>query len=364
MQFSRYLYERKEVEASFINTLLKKETNQAIFWITEFFLSGWQQEAIDLLWSVYYDFYYVYNSTLERKLFNLLKVGPTSAINTTRSTLKSILIATNTLLSLKHSTHTFELHLIIDNYPGIDINIVYKKLPKTYNKYKNKHFVRSVERGHIVNVAHHFQSSQPLESLNEDIKTMLNVANIPRTHTCVHTHKHMYIAKISKLMLLKQKKSIKVTRSVLSEIGPIQEKTMVEEIQEETIKPYGVLSKKRKYAIDSDVGMNHFSLPRFNMVHSEPETVNLVKYNMYFHWEYYAFDTPVWRERFDRYKAFQNHETNEVEFPTEVEAEKFYQTYAYDPDEQSSETDEKSTKKIESIQYDVWFSRVLQRTNQ
>jgi len=360
MQFSRYLYERKEVEASFINTMLKKDTNHAIFWIMEFFLSGWHQETIDLIWQVYYDFYYVYNSTLERKLHDLLKVVPYTP---STLTLKSILIATNTLLSLKHSTHTFEMRMIVKNYPEIDINIIYKKLPKTYKKYKNKHFVRSVERGHIINVAHHLQLTG-VEGLLPDIMKLMNVSVIKKLHAKnADRHGHMLVAKLNKCMWLKQNNGIKIPRIVLSELTSEQEKMINDETAQHSTNPSKVLAEGRKFAIDDDIGMDHFFLSRFNIEtqkETQKERDNQVKHSIYFHWEYYAFETPIWRERFDCYKAFQNHETNEINFPTDEVAEEFYQKYGYEPDEQSRETDEKSTKDIEEISYDVWFLRILQ----
>ena len=357
MQFSRYLYERCEIEASFINTLLKGKHAETTFWISELFLSGWYQETIDLLWQVYYDFYYVYNSTLERKMYKLL----TASTPPDKSTLKSVLIVTHTLLTLKHSSHTFEVRMIANNYPEIDINIIYKKLPKSYNKYKNKHFVRSVERGHIINVAHHLQTTG-VELLLPDIMILMNVSVIKKLHTKkVDRHRHMLVAKLNKCMWVKQNNGIKIPRIVLSVLTANQEKMIN---SDETLcipaNPSKVLEDGRKFAIDDDIGMNHFFLPRFN-INSPNEgnkRGNEVKHNVYFHWEYYAYETPIWRERFNIFKAFQNHETNEINFPTDELAEAFYQKYGYEPDEQSRETDEKSTKNIEEISYDVWILRI------
>ena len=351
MQFSRYLYERREIEASFINTMLKKDTKRAVFWIIELFLSGWHQETIDLIWQVYYDFYYVYNSTLERKLHGLLKVPA--------PTLKSILIATTTLLSLKHSTHTHEMRMIYENYHEVDVNIIYKKYPKGYKKYENKHFVRSVERGHIVNVAHHLQSSG-IEGLLPDIKLLMNVSVIKKLHTkSTRRHKHMLVAKLNKCMWLKQNKGIKIPRIVLSKLTPKQEKMMMdEETALPSSEPHKDLTKSRQYAIDADIGMHHFFLSRFSRK-TPNETVNPVKHNMYLHWEYYAFETPIWRERFVHHKAIQNHDTKEIAFPTDEATEAFYQQYGYEPDEQPTETDEKSTKDIEEINYKEWLKRLF-----
>lgn len=352
MQFSRYLYERKEIEASFINTMLKKQSAQATFWIMELFLSGWHQETIDLLWWVYYDFYYVYNSSLERKLHGLLKAST--------PTTKSILIATTTLLSLKHSTHTHEMRMIYENYPDMDVNIIYKKFPTGYDKYKNKHFVRSVERGHIINVAHHLQSTG-IEELLPDIKVLMNVSVIKKLHTKTpERHKHMLVAKLNKCMWLKQCKGIKIPRIVLSELTSEQEKMIEEEeTAQPSTEPCKDLTKHRRYAIDDDIGMHHFFLSRFSRKTSEPSDCNQTKHNIYFHWEYYAFETPIWRERFTHYKAIQNHETNQIVFPSDELAEEFYLKYGYEPDEQPRETDEKSTKDVEEIDYKEWIERVI-----
>ena len=100
-------------------------------------------------------------------------------------------------------------------------------------------------------------------------------------------------------------------------------------------------------------------MPKSSKTSKTSNDYNQVKHNMYFHWEYYAFETPIWRERFDHYKAIQNHETTEVDFPTDEVGEEFYQKYGYEPDEQPRETDEKSTKNIEEIDYKDWLTRVF-----
>ena len=359
MQFSRYLYEKSEIQASFINTILKKQRNEATFWITELFLSGWREETVDLLWQVYYDFYYIYYSNLERKLSTLLREPPT---------LKSILTATTTLLSLKQTTtHVFEIRLIIEKTHVPNVNYIYKRIPKHYDNYKNKRFILSIKREHIVNIAYYFQkiaqSPSVFADIQDDIKTLLKLSKFSVQHKNESRKKHMLIAMISKHMILHKKKSIKITKVALSPIeSSILEEIAREEKSVETQNPYRVLSSQRKYGIDNDVGLDHFSLQRFQKETTETtkskRCENPVQHNIYFHWEYYAFHTPVWRERFERYKAFQNHETKEVEFPTEEIADQFYQKYAYDPDEQPTETDQKSTKKIEEITYDIWLSNI------
>ena len=69
---------------------------------------------------------------------------------------------------------------------------------------------------------------------------------------------------ISKHMILHKKKSIKITKVALSPIeSSILEEIAREEKSVETQNPYRVLSSQRKYGIDNDVGLDHFSLQRF-----------------------------------------------------------------------------------------------------
>jgi len=63
----------------------------------------------------------------------------------------------------------------------------------------------------------------------------------------------------------------------------------------------------------------------------------------YYHWEYYAYRSPIWKERFDKYGATPNHEKRKMEFHDDDLEEEFYDWYSYEPDEQSSAVIQKST---------------------
>ena len=62
LALTRYLYIYDEVGFSFITALLKKQSiNECYFWISELFLSGYEKESWELIWFIYYDFYYINN---------------------------------------------------------------------------------------------------------------------------------------------------------------------------------------------------------------------------------------------------------------------------------------------------------------
>jgi len=347
MEFSRFLYERTDVEASFINSLLKRKKSETLFWISELFLSGWKEQTVTLLWQVYYDFYYIYHSKLERKIHTLL----------TKSTdLKSVMTVATTLYYLKHkTTHCFEMRLLAKKITIPSVNFIYKSIPSKYDIFKNKHFILSIKKKHIINIAYYFQQEGlALCDVYSDVKKLLNLKKFRIHHTNKNIEEHMVMALISKYSVLSKPASIReqskhslfhIETSLLKELADVK-----------AMRPYRILGEHRKYEIDDDIGLDHFSLARFRTHAYE----NSVAYNMYYHWEYYAFKTPLWEERFNKYGGIQNHLIKEVEFPSEEKTEAFYKIYAYDPDEQSSVTDRKSTKSISEISYEKWLQLVFQ----
>ena len=60
---------------SFINCLLTKSNlNEAYFWISELYYSGFEDECWQLVWFVYYDFYFIHNPTFVSYLTKKHKV--------------------------------------------------------------------------------------------------------------------------------------------------------------------------------------------------------------------------------------------------------------------------------------------------
>ena len=98
---TRYLYIYDECCLAFINSLLKKhDVKECYFWISEIYLSGFKIQSWQLLWFIYFDFYFINNpsftSFIENKhnkntfndlltvVKNLFKLVPNSKIFLTR----------------------------------------------------------------------------------------------------------------------------------------------------------------------------------------------------------------------------------------------------------------------------------------
>ena len=86
-------------------------------------------------------------------------------------------------------------------------------------------------------------------------------------------------------------------------------------------RPYRILEEMRRYSVREDIGA--FVPQRFNTPPFET-------------WQYDAYETPCWKERFHAFGGVPNPKTRRVEFPNDEALEVFDEKYGYEPDEQSS----------------------------
>ena len=92
---TRYLYLFDEVGLSFISCILKAESiDECYFWMSELYLSGLVVQSWDLIWFIYYDFYYILNPMFEPFIYKKSISGD----------FKSILAVTKNLFKMKSSS--------------------------------------------------------------------------------------------------------------------------------------------------------------------------------------------------------------------------------------------------------------------
>ena len=66
--FTRYLYIKEEVRCALLCAILARRKDEALFWAAELICSGYEEEALELLWEIYYDFYAALNPSFETYL--------------------------------------------------------------------------------------------------------------------------------------------------------------------------------------------------------------------------------------------------------------------------------------------------------
>ena len=113
---------------------------------------------------------------------------------------------------------------------------------------------------------------------------------------------------------------------------------------------YKTLAYKRTYAI-------HPMCSSFNLLRDSSENIND---EFWYHWEYHAYLTPIWFERFNRYDIIVDSEKKRIQFTDDDELEDFYSQYGYDPDEQSTETQNKAVSLMVDINWKDWYENTFQ----
>ncbi|MAD48686.1 MAG: hypothetical protein CMQ53_04950 [Gammaproteobacteria bacterium] len=96
---------------------------------------------------------------------------------------------------------------------------------------------------------------------------------------------------------------------------------------EEKVNNYEVLSVTRMYIVLVSIGK--YKLERYNF--------DNYKEVYWYNWRYYAYRSPIWRNRFDKYKIKVDDKNKDIVFLDEDEEEEFCKMYDYEPDEQSLE---------------------------
>jgi hypothetical protein len=92
------------------------------------------------------------------------------------------------------------------------------------------------------------------------------------------------------------------------------------------IRPYRVLNTKCIY---------NSCKPALNEL-GPPATYNIAELTNIWRnkWLYYSYNTPIWKDRIDRYMIILNHKDSCLTFKNDDDAESFYNIYGYEPDEQ------------------------------
>lgn len=111
-------------------------------------------------------------------------------------------------------------------------------------------------------------------------------------------------------------------------------------------KPYRLLREACIYATDKVPLLVPLLVP-FSVPFSVPLSRDTLLSKYFYHWEYYAFLTPVWRKRIEKHGGIVVHETQRVVFLNDELEDLFYENYGYEPDEQPREITERTVLETE-----------------
>lgn len=340
IQFTRYLYEKDEVKLALILCILNKK-EEAIFWAYELYYSGFQSELVDVFWSLYYDFYYTLNPSFEKYLQTRLKknlVLDTDSVN-------YVSMIVNNFMIRPHSMDIFMLKQIVDicdfdksdiqdyiDLSGNNIEIMRKEL---ITALRTKDFMMLASLILIDIKYEHIDSM--FEVATDYFVTELGLKKKVQDYDKQSSNKRVLIlCRIIHYFTVTINK--KLGKNLYVHVEP-EEVVLYETISScADLVPRKILRLAKIYAIDSNNYLSLFDLKR------EKQDI---KTAYYYDWLYYASHSPLWKSRILKHNGVIDAKNKKVEFDDD-DIDEFYDNYGYEPDEQSTEVENKTIQDIRS----------------
>ena len=376
---TRYLYSRDEVELSFVVSLLeKKDIMECYFWAFELYYSGY--DISQLIWKIFYDFYFHYNSKLEVIIHNKLAKWREN------NDYKNIAYIIQNLFRSKisHVVFTLRQRILHENYK-YEFKPKRGRRPNWLNKYEKKYIplIIAISNSDYYNIAYYLYYL--IDNNTHDITYAIFVA-IMKYFSLDHEHdhymridnftenalnddvqkywdlreysddKHYLLSMIVDLMTNTNTNTNKKSSNILVIPREKHLEWIINTDTETNYPPYRCLKNKRCYKINSLIGS--FKLVRNKFYH--PETLDLKFINTC--WETYAYNTPCWKKRFIEFNGGLD-DRNQIIFDNDDNLENFYEKYGYEPDEQTTEIQDTSIGHIDKISKKYWYETIFDENN-
>lgn len=338
LTFTKYLYNKDEVELTLMECILKNANFEEVyFWTIELYDSNNPEEIWQLLYKIYYDFYFLTNQKFENKInkyylkwkkkhnigyviyivYNLCRQNKNIDVNIFiyRTYFSSI---------IKYVIQNINIY----SYSG---NTIYEKLLNYAIKNKNNEFI-----------AYYLKKCYKLKN----IETFLT-ENFP-----IDIKKNEHYSNKFHLLLCSCLNFPKTNKKFIYKKVPDDAYNDVRDIVNKTKSDihWKILKEKRLYNISQSIGC-------FKLVRSNYKLDKEFWYN----WEYHAYNSTIWKDRFDKYKIKIEPKKKLLTFLDDDEMEDFYSKWGYEPDEQTKEVQEKSIKYIKSNNIYDWIENICNK---
>ena len=336
IQFTRYLYEKDEVKLALILCILNKKAEEAIFWAYELYYSGFQSELTDVFWSLYYDFYYTLNPSFEKYLQTRLKKN--LALDTDSVNYISMIV--NNFMIRPHSMDIFMLKQIVEicDFDKTDIQD-YIDSPGNNMEVMRRELITALRTKDFMMLASLILTDIKDEHIDEAFEVATNYfvtemglkKKAPDYDKNATNKRVLILCRIVHYFTATAKK--KLGKNLYVHVEP-EEVVLYETIHVGL--PRKILRLAKIYTIDSDNYLSLFDLKR--------ETQD-IKTAYYYDWLYYASHSPLWKSRILKHNGVIDQKKHKVEFDDD-DIDEFYDNYGYEPDEQSTEVENKTIQDI------------------
>lgn len=346
---TRYLYFLDECYYSLLFAITNKHTfNEVVFWASEIYFSGFKKGLIEFIWKLYYDFYAIQYPKYERKIEAKTKDLQQS------NDFKDCLYLLNLLYYSKVDHEVFLKRMLHAKAPSChyigrspswlkDMCIEYD-LTK-----KEQRYLRSINKNKMQNILYYIyiiKKGQEQRIYNITVAYFKKIRGLPLTPKSLDSisyknKKHIIIALICYL----NKDEHLIQKKLILKKFSFDMGSVMRHHAEPCKRLRKTLTFKRNYSINHLIGL--FSLKR--NLHKDYKDI------MRQQWEFYAFQSPIWQNRFNRFHAKPNMYSRQMDFINDDMLEEFYENYNYEPDEESLETQEKSIIDIDEAKGIKWI---------
>jgi len=356
LQLTRYLYSRVEVERALLCALLEKQEEKALFWGLELVYSGF--DIFDLLFTIYYDFYYTLHPSFETYLCSVHKDWLASVGEKEEGRVVHVANIIINLCFRSSSTDIFFLRQVTKQFE-IDIDIGCPSSGKGFSSVKDTFHVWLAEQNFEA-IAQYILIESPFgelpgiltETYDYFVWTGVTIRkNVVTSYSKLYKSgglearlRHMLLSRIVHMFVSiqppvkPQNIYLRFDMALLPSFHTIMDLPRDKKEQMELIRRVPLFGEQEKYA---DLHLPYKILP-IACKHSIPSHLFMSVFRLRRNsgialrenWLYYAHSTPYWRKVLDSYGAIVDHSLLRVTFPTFQQEEDFFQTYGLEPDEQ------------------------------
>jgi len=363
---TRYLYLFDEVGLSFVYSLLKaKCIEECYFWMAELYLSGLQDKSWDLIWFVYYDFYYILNPHFETFLHKKSLVGDLKSLLTVIKNIFKFTSSSQVFITRQYHYHINEItHLFRGKKPGwltslpnkyhglfrfLDKKLYHLAVSSLPDNIDDELFLAIQIYFKLTDDSIEFIKKRFYDGMNMDESISISGKNSLQYTYQNHIHKIWSVICLflfnPEYNITKKKIYIACSDIELEDIMKHHTDSIpLDKYNNEQI--HKTLEFKRLYSV-------HPICSSFQLLREEVDDINVCYRS---HWEYYAYRCPVWCERFNQYDITIDHDAKQIIFNDDDELEEFNSQFGYEPDEQSYETENKRVVTMPIHNWKKWFN--------
>jgi len=346
--FTRYLYLKDEVKISFLTSLIDKNDG-CIFWAYELYYSGFENELFDLLWKIYFNFYYTLNPSFQQYFIKKHKEWKKMCDSGDRDRDRIVSNIVNNLLIRPYNLDMFMLkqqHGLIhiekekekENNDDLQTMLCMKKYAHIAEYILHQCAAEELHNAFDIIVDHFIDKNIQLDKdkILKQLKNSVDFVENISIRVLILSNVMLYYSIQSNLTMGKKLYIIVDPNDIIMYETIVADKT----VTARNILPIACL-----YEIDENNYLSLFQLERDNTNIRE-------RYNN--HWEYYASFSPIWLNRIQKYNGNINHSTQKIDFIDDDQLEAFYDEFGYEPGEQKCETQNKCIKDIKDVR--TWES--------